>query len=101
PATHTCHTLSLHDALPILQAEIRVLRRHDGPRHLGRDLLEGDPVPADPALAPAFGDHVGGEDRVHDGEGEDEEKEQPDKAQEPADRKSTRLNSSHVKISYA
>src|SRR5215475_15082600 len=54
-ATTEIYTLSLHDALPILQPE----RRRDADR------------------------------------------DRPDRDPEPQDRKSTRLNSSHVKISYA
>src|SRR5438067_3472316 len=75
-ATTEIYTLSLHDALPIfpLAAGRRVPRQGEGvhPDHgRVRDLL-------------LFGHHV---PRVPRGRG--------------ADRKSTRLNSSHVSISYA
>src|SRR5690606_41802939 len=78
PATTEIYTLSLHDALPISPAALRAAFRPGG----------GPPAPPDPLdrhppfrrrgglLPPAL----------------------PDR---PGDRKSTRLNSSHVKISYA
>src|SRR3712207_7979884 len=72
-ATTEIYTLSLHDALPISG-------------HLG-----GDPGPAGPHEPPQLRPQVQGDHR-HDA---------ARLAAGPADRKSTRLNSSHANISYA
>src|SRR5690606_41332435 len=84
-ATARTHTLSLHDALPIsLQ-----LRARDGPS-LGE-------VPDPHRHGAALGDPVSeqqGRHLQHRSRGADH-------AAQDLDRKSTRLNSSHVKISYA
>src|SRR2546422_6373480 len=74
-ATTEIYTLSLHDALPI-SADPRQL----GARDAGvpaRVAIEGQPRP------------------------EPDEVERPGREKRPADRKSTRLNSSHGYISYA
>src|SRR5690606_41663014 len=94
--TTQLYTLSLHDALPIFPR---------GPRRRGDRLvagLEDEPVGA-PALrraradapgdVPAPGDHPGGRALRAVPE--------PVLRASTVDRKSTRLNSSHVKISYA
>src|SRR5207249_10548091 len=75
PATPETYTLSLHDALPILP---RVRRQQ--PERLLDGLLEDPDHLADSEAVDRFG--VGEVDRI-------------------LDRKSTRLNSSHVSISYA
>src|SRR5690606_41150135 len=87
PATSAIYTLSLHDALPIL------LRRTGSGRGVRGGRLRHDAVRTQPGTGrggrprpvhrPTAGDHP-------DPAGDDGE-----------DRKSTRLNSSHVKISYA
>src|SRR5690349_22795092 len=75
PAPTEIYTLSLHDALPIWPA--RLHRRRDPPlRRGGRD--RGGPVVQGP--------------------GHHRDRRLPDPR---VDRKSTRLNSSHVEISYA
>src|SRR5690606_40614699 len=94
PPTPATYTLSLHDALPI--CHLRLLA--DG-EEIGRD------APGDAAAATRH---------AHDDDGDDHQREQQyghvqqdgsgqhvrgDRQSE--DRKSTRLNSSHVKISYA
>src|SRR5690606_41607668 len=79
------YTLSLHDALPILQE-----------RQRQRALLPR-PLPGPPGDAGRAGDRgtgSGGRRAVPA-----DPRRQPERA--PVDRKSTRLNSSHVKISYA
>src|SRR5256885_11338963 len=85
PATPEIYPLSLHDALPISRA-----------RHHGR-------APRD-AHAPerAHGGH-GGDGRLSHREGRVRELARParHRARSGADRKSTRLNSSHLVISYA
>src|SRR3712207_7867257 len=72
-ATTEIYTLSLHDALPIYDDH---LRRHRV--RVGLDVQPGEAPKSE-----------------HD----EHEEEQDD--QRPADRKSTRLNSSHANISYA
>src|SRR5207248_11239396 len=80
PATTEIYTLSLHDALPILIATcaegILITKRRDGVPPYGFLTGEIEPgeSPADAAVR---------------------------EAKEEADRKSTRLNSSHRTISYA
>src|SRR5690606_40295446 len=84
PASTETHTLSLHDALPICTA----------PRPLGKQRLERPP-----AKLTADRQHT-----EHDRDRAPVEREAADDlADHPLgqDRKSTRLNSSHVKISYA
>src|SRR5690349_22456596 len=81
PATPEIYTLSLHDALPIfhrdvVDAEADALRHRVGHEH--RRIAQFLPLAAERG---AIGDG-----------GAEEERE---------DRKSTRLNSSHVEISYA
>src|SRR5207302_10747874 len=83
PAPTATSTLSLHDALPICRHRRQVLHREPT---LGVTRERADRgVPGQPQRLrsrPRFGDDPGGGERR-------------------ADRKSTRLNSSHVKISYA
>src|SRR5205814_9489762 len=78
PATTPIYTLSLHDALPIsrLGVEVAVLGCENGIAHGHGHLLECDALPVLCAVGPDRGLAVG-------------------------DRKSTRLNSSHLGISYA
>src|SRR5690606_39627504 len=95
PAPTARYTLSLHDALPISSGDARLGggRSRDG--HIRADLREAlFTNPADQKElrhvpeAAQFGaeaEYAVGKDRAHAGK----------------DRKSTRLNSSHVKISYA
>src|SRR5690606_42015799 len=87
PASTSIYTLSLHDALPIFhdRAERPVLQaiRHDD-RDLDRD------------LGLQLADAVAGAGRAAA-----EAPWRPARRAHPRDRKSTRLNSSHVKISYA
>src|SRR5436309_12648018 len=79
-ATTEIYTLSLHDALPILdRQQVRVVDRHD--LRVGRGFV---PVVVQRRL---FRDILRLMDIVRGHHG--------------VDRKSTRLNSSHVKISYA
>src|SRR5690349_24006757 len=83
------YTLSLHDALPILLDLPResTRRREDGPRERRPgERGAGAPAPGERARA----EQRGGEDHQQRGRGVAE-----------VDRKSTRLNSSHVEISYA
>src|SRR5207249_8557756 len=94
PPPSVLHTLSLHDALPIFAARVpsgvrridspgaeRELRRTAGARHgRRRGRVSAGPIhEREPTVGP----------------------EQEDLADVLADRKSTRLNSSHVSISYA
>src|SRR5437773_12165924 len=79
-ATTAIYTLSLHDALPICHHGGRRLRRH---RLLDRQ-LPGGRLPQDPERQGRGGAH-GLLRRAH----------------RRRDRKSTRLNSSHITISYA
>src|SRR5436305_11822296 len=84
PPPTQLYPLSLQDALPILQLTQRFLDA--GPGRPGR-ILVGPRAPApDGDLGPC-----GGVDLDLS----------PGKPMEPLDRKSTRLNSSHVRISYA
>src|SRR5690606_40220324 len=81
------YTLSLHDALPIYPPALAETTR--GAQRRGLHLVR-TVRPADPGPQPA--------------RHRDEEEREPLVRGEPAagqDRKSTRLNSSHVKISYA
>src|SRR3712207_8576214 len=81
-ATTEIYTLSLHDALPISEAPVPGAARHGHrqARQLRRGQEGADALGrAPPAQGP----------------------EQPGGELAPADRKSTRLNSSHVNISYA
>src|SRR5690606_39392117 len=90
PATAVMYTLSLHDALPISP---------DGAHAGDRDRGDGDHHPrSDPALAvdDAVGVDVWDRDLDQPRVGE-----VPAAGEHRQDRKSTRLNSSHVKISYA
>src|SRR5699024_12754001 len=96
PAPTATYTLSLHDALPIFQQVL-------GEDHLAEDIgvqvhggLEGQQLGVElgllagyPADAHAGGDYLG--EGAHGGALLAQER----------DRKSTRLNSSHVSISYA
>src|SRR5699024_12679159 len=90
PPTTSIYTLSLHDALPILQAITEAmqgeLERDDNVFVLGEDVgNKGGVFRATDGLYDTYG-----EDRVIDSP-----------LAESGDRKSTRLNSSHVSISYA
>src|SRR5690606_41644029 len=94
PSTAQTSSLSLRDALPILVAEgcdqdTLVSHRH-------RHRLEGEVDDR------GYQEEPGGvvADTDHPDQGEDD-RDQDTHREEEADRKSTRLNSSHVKISYA
>src|SRR5699024_12627031 len=86
PASAATYTLPLHDALPICQLQLQLLGQH--PALLPQKQVCGGPVGGPGgggglclSAAPPAG---------------------PDRPQLlPGDRKSTRLNSSHVSISYA
>src|SRR5207253_8670889 len=99
-APTSTYTLSLHDALPILCIAMQRLHVDD----LAGILIEGEghwPKLVLPAIATEAADYVTGPDEVyHRPAGE---LLQPDRDSFEAieDRKSTRLNSSHVAISYA
>src|SRR5439155_3834372 len=94
PAPTAIYTLSLHDALPIYRARARE-RGADGGAHrrvLGLDVDDlGRGQPVGDELRERLDDRRLRRDRV-DGD---------DVGVDLADRKSTRLNSSHVAISYA
>src|SRR5690606_40849022 len=93
-------TLSLHDALPIFDAQL-----------LPGDPARPHPVHQHPAAVAGGGAVVGAPGvEFHGGAFPDHGGQSPPRAPTPreaaltpapADRKSTRLNSSHVKISYA
>src|SRR5690606_41021465 len=92
PATTALYTLSLHDALPIFSRDAEAGIDTPGTLWLHRPLLEGvlrQRVLALPGLETVQG-AVGGLLTSEDG-----------RTVTGVDRKSTRLNSSHVKISYA
>src|SRR5699024_12842564 len=86
PPTAALSTLSLHDALPIsaLAAGTSLTRLANELRHYVETLVQGADSYAAVAIAPA------------DATGDD-----LDVVRQDQDRKSTRLNSSHVSISYA
>src|SRR5690606_40168777 len=96
PAPHLRSTLSLHDALPIYSADqTRDIRRETGRTMDSAHRRFADPETQQPQESADMVDvrvrdeHVG--DRVRG----------PRVELGRIDRKSTRLNSSHVKISYA
>src|SRR5690606_39735120 len=91
PATPESYTLSLHDALPISGKAPQVFSA--GPRLPGGRVEQNV---AFPLPAPGFRGQVGG-----DGHLELHAPHRLGQAHHVRDRKSTRLNSSHVKISYA
>src|SRR5258705_3073108 len=80
PATTEIYPLSLHDALPISRLAVQIEERA-GVRHGDRSGREG---------------HARGRRRRRRADGQSR-----DEHQSRADRKSTRLNSSHLGISYA
>src|SRR5256885_12250698 len=83
PATTEIYTLSLHDALPIsglLRQHVGLQRPEPRPHHRGRGRRQGPHLRDQP---PARAHH------------------RALARPAPADRKSTRLNSSHLVISYA
>src|SRR5699024_12550879 len=90
-------TLSLHDALPISDgkalAQRAEQRRHQAGAHIGARHLEADQR-LGARRAKAGGGGV-------DDAGVDGRAAQPHQHKARLDRKSTRLNSSHVSISYA
>src|SRR5207249_11282631 len=92
PATTLLYTLSLHDALPISKHRLRVFQHENrqAPLHAGGP-LSCQSVAADETFVPI------------DGEAEPCFERRVVRRQfgAPGDRKSTRLNSSHVSISYA
>src|SRR5205807_8440182 len=96
PATPATSPLSLHDALPI--SEVAAVERDDE--------LQRHP-PAEPEavlllrLRLHARSHHGGEPRAEGEEERGDEKEERNELHEGGDRKSTRLNSSHLVISYA
>src|SRR5439155_21294296 len=86
PATTEIYTLSLHDALPIYEAE-RGEECGDEDRLVER--VHDRAAAADPREEDA------------DDRGEDRDAAERERIERQPDRKSTRLNSSHVAISYA
>src|SRR5690606_41076719 len=93
PARRSLSTLSLHDALPISSAPAveLVVPQREQPSFAARDFrMLG--WTADSRRFVLQATH--GEESVAEGSGDDD-------VLELVDRKSTRLNSSHVKISYA
>src|SRR5204862_7574840 len=97
-ATTYTYTLSLHDALPISVVALEEVLAGDLP--VGSDLelraeaeLEGVHVDDLGKLSGCIAERVGERCRVRVRIDEDH--------RSPRDRKSTRLNSSHVEISYA
>src|SRR5438874_3724358 len=84
PATSQIYTLSLHDALPIWQGAVEFLGRDAGSRSErgGTDEEERSR-------------------RTHEDERAQNDDESEGGQPAPLDRKSTRLNSSHVEIPYA
>src|SRR5207249_10542777 len=101
PATPEIYTLSLHDALPISQLHSR---REDPGGFLLHRFREGTGGPA--ALRPSFsrgrpGGRLLGPHPAGGGPGAHAPAFGAPHARPVADRKSTRLNSSHVSISYA
>src|SRR5690606_41578347 len=91
PSTHALYTLSLHDALPIFDNPDRYRERRWGSGPIRRDQER----PGRSVLVHIDRDHAlvrRDLERLH----------VPVRLEDDAaDRKSTRLNSSHVKISYA
>src|SRR5205814_5177201 len=101
PPPTTRSTLSLHDALPIYAGRAALVEA-DGQRLQvleDADAQVGERALSDPA--DEIGLHVGHRphDQRRDEEGDDHDYERVDVALQ--DRKSTRLNSSHLGISYA
>src|SRR5690606_40447237 len=84
-STTEVYTLSLHDALPISRG---LLRRLPNPAVLGC-MPDGERITAFPRAARSIGSKAAGTRESLCG------------SHRLRDRKSTRLNSSHVKISYA
>src|SRR5690606_40545810 len=87
------YTLSLHDALPISYSEKAVVQLR------GSESLPNTPLPVSPkaetvAMAPVM-------QKIAENESIPRSGSQKPEAKSNRDRKSTRLNSSHVKISYA
>src|SRR5690606_41658253 len=89
PRSRTASTFPLHDALPI-SARRKPRKRRTGSGQVGA--ARYDPAMSEPTVASTPGAVAAGEDHVGIGEVA---------GYDPRDRKSTRLNSSHVKISYA
>src|SRR5207302_8112674 len=90
PSTPATYTLSLHDALPISRVELV------GQRLARRD-AEAERGGVEATLGLLDGEHR----RVEGRDAEEERRPVARDLLEHRDRKSTRLNSSHVKISYA
>src|SRR5207249_10417274 len=86
-ATSASYTLSLHDALPISRELARESGRDAEDHQAGRPLRRHD------VLQQVDREQVVQRDRL--------DRRQVDRKEEDQDRKSTRLNSSHVSISYA
>src|SRR5205085_11401351 len=99
PATSAPYTLSLHDALPISgleeRVDDRVLRDQFVADGVADGLREAVAVARYHALRPD------GEAEDFDGAVRPEEHAHGEPSRAVADRKSTRLNSSHSQISYA
>src|SRR5690606_40401134 len=96
PAATERHTLSLHDALPIFGAVNAVQLRA-----VHQDRGEAEALAGDAVVVPGVrgsGHQPGGDRSLRDNR-RGQLAEQPEVR--AVDRKSTRLNSSHVKISYA
>src|SRR5690606_41324808 len=92
-ATTEIYTLSLHDALPISG------NTKSGVPETGiqQEVTISEMLPLFNKIFDMLEDQLDSEDLIFEGIGSDNQYE----AQQRRDRKSTRLNSSHVKISYA
>src|SRR5690606_41926826 len=93
PAPNSTYTLSLHDALPIFGRRQRPRLRARGHRGGQHRADEADGADDEGQITGDAGDRQG--DLPHGGGGH------VDGGVDRKDRKSTRLNSSHVKNSYA
>src|SRR5690606_42014538 len=97
-ATSVPLTVSLHDALPICSCDGAA----EGFAQGGDERLDGDHGVDRVEHAGHGGDDAGGEHDDTDGDGEEAARAaEPEHERLVEDRKSTRLNSSHVKNSYA
>src|SRR5690606_40759795 len=96
PATHASYTLSLHDALPILLVKQVASQGGVEVESYFHDYKAFGPV----KMASRIVARAAGQEQILTIESVDYDAVDPAALRLP-DRKSTRLNSSHVKISYA
>src|SRR5690606_41507313 len=100
PSATTIHPLSLHDALPIWLGTAAAGPHRPEPAGEGLGFLipfAGERVNLLAVVDGDLGDDMGGGAEAVNAQA----LRLPPTGQAPGDRKSTRLNSSHVKISYA